>query len=190
MNPILIAVVTASVGTPSHDVFIEEGYNKGQQVSFVAMKMPFRESDNDECVMELSTATAFSRMKVAAELDGHHLEVNSAHRTHSEQIMFRRRFGDIAAKPGFSNHQSGLSVDIAGTMMFIPYEDINMEHFSPEHCIDLPTQKGAKCKTVLYWWLKRNAKKFGFVDDVEEEPWHWTYEKGNTVERTLFTNET
>ena len=54
--------------------------------------------------------------------------------------------GNLAAKPGRSNHQSGIAVDISA-------------------------QKGSKS----YSWLVQNAWKYGFIRAVRKERWHWEY---------------
>jgi len=47
------------------------------------------------------------------------------------------------AKPGYSNHEGGRSVNL-----------------------------NTDTKTLN--WLKANAAKYGFKNDVSFEPWHWT----------------
>ena len=69
----------------------------------------------------------------------------------------------IAAKPGFSEHQTGLALDI------VTY-DVDMEEFE---------------KTEEFKWLQKNAYKYGFIlrypKDKEEitgynyESWHYRY---------------
>ena len=54
------------------------------------------------------------------------------------------------ARPGYSNHQGGTAADIS-------------------------TPGGYGGRT--YAWLRRNARNYGFVNDVRGEPWHWTYKR-------------
>jgi len=96
----------------------------------------------------------FREMVVQAAKDGFHLDVLSAFRTHGEQHRMKRQRGDLAAPPGWSNHQMGLSIDVGGTTRIM---------------------QGKRYRTILYWWMKRNAKRYGFYNDVEAEPWHWTF---------------
>ncbi|MEN9799809.1 MAG: hypothetical protein RL653_3506, partial [Pseudomonadota bacterium] len=56
----------------------------------------------------------------------------------------------LAARPGYSNHQMGLSVDLGGIGGY---------------------------GTRAYNWLKQNASRYGFVNDVGGEFWHWTYKR-------------
>lgn len=94
-------------------------------------------------------ASRFEAMRAAAVEAGVKLKLNSAFRSYAEQVrLYLKSFmpGEpTAAKPGFSNHQSGRAVDIAvgGT------------------------------SSPVYLWLANNASKFGFRRTVASEPWHW-----------------
>ena len=69
----------------------------------------------------------------------------------------------IVARPGHSDHQSGLSIDL----------------------YDLNNSSDSFQETPAYQWLQENAYKFGFIErypkDKESitgfsyEPWHWRY---------------
>ncbi len=73
----------------------------------------------------------------------------SGFRTYAQQAALYRRYGSgRAARPGYSNHQQGLSMDIGGVGGY---------------------------RTRAYRWLAANARRFGFVNDVRGEFWHWTY---------------
>lgn len=41
--------------------------------------------------------------------------------------------------------------------------------------VDLDTSDGSVA------WLRANAARFGFVEDVPSEPWHWTYRPASTT---------
>jgi hypothetical protein len=104
--------------------------------------------------MRRDAAAAFMRMEAAARAAGHTLSVTRAFATRAEQerlyALYKAGRGNLAAKPGYSNHQAGLAVDIAvGTTA------------SP-----------------VYRWLHANAARFGFVRTVSSEPWHWEYRPG------------
>ena len=90
----------------------------------------------------------------AAEADGVPLPLKSGFRTYPKQEYlydgFVRRLPgfNLAAKPGFSNHQDGYAYDFA----IAGYEG-----------------------NPRYDWLKRNGPRHGFVRTVNKEPWHWEY---------------
>jgi D-alanyl-D-alanine carboxypeptidase len=109
--------------------------------------------------LQKEAARSFLEMHAAAAKDGIELKVNSAFRSFSEQKRLYRKLGpELAAKPGFSNHQLGLAVDIADT----------------ERSCD----KG-KCPTIKYWWLRRNAHFYGFKQTLKHERWHWEWVDGS-----------
>jgi zinc D-Ala-D-Ala carboxypeptidase len=66
--------------------------------------------------VEVSTARAFLAMATAAAEDGIELWIRSGFRSHDEQAMFyqayRQGWGNRAARPGHSNHQSGKALDL------------------------------------------------------------------------------
>jgi hypothetical protein len=90
----------------------------------------------------------------AAEADGVLLALKSGFRTYPKQEFLYNGFinklpgFNLAAKPGFSNHEDGFAYDF----------EINGYEGNP-----------------LYDWLKANAPGHGFVRTVNKEPWHWEY---------------
>ncbi|MGA4668440.1 peptidoglycan-binding protein [Propionibacteriaceae bacterium Y1923] len=77
----------------------------------------------------------------------------SAYRTYDQQVYLYNLYlsgkGNLAARPGTSNHGWGLAVDVSVS----PYG------------------------STMYNWLNANAGKWGFDDDVSGEPWHWAYKR-------------
>lgn len=106
--------------------------------------------------LALATVEPYLALVTAAAEDGVLVTLNSGFRSHHEQkylydgfVRKLPRFNQ-AAKPGFSNHQNGVALDIS-----VPGGDGN------------PT----------YEWLKRRAPSFGFVRTVSNEPWHWEFDE-------------
>ena len=116
---------------------------------------------------------AFIDMWNQAKNDGIYLIINSSYRTYEEQQSvydgYKNSYGttyadSIAARPGYSEHQTGLSLDIFST------EYTTTANF-----------KGSPA----YEWLVNNAYQYGFIqryeEDTEEltgfseEAWHWRY---------------
>jgi LAS superfamily LD-carboxypeptidase LdcB len=99
--------------------------------------------------LEAKAAKAFRSMARAAQKSGVQVAIRSGFRSHDEQkqlyARYRKGWGNLAARPGYSNHQSGKAVDI--------YID----------------------DYKVYEWLKKNAAKYGFRRTVRREAWHWEY---------------
>jgi hypothetical protein len=94
----------------------------------------------------------FLKMKEAAQRDGVNLNAISGFRSMEEQQALYRAYragrGNLAAAPGYSNHQSGIAMDI---------------------------QTNGSRSHPAYRWLRENAGGFGFRNTVASEPWHWEY---------------
>lgn len=105
----------------------------------------------DGVPLEVSTARAFLKMRKAAGEQGVYLQAWSGFRSNDEQAelyaAWKAGSGNLAARPGYSNHQSGRAIDI--NLLGVPNE--------------------------TYAWLKRNAARYGFRRTVRSEPWHWEY---------------
>ena len=128
-------------------------------------------------VVQLRTeaATAFQAMQRAAREAGVELVPISGYRTKGYQDgLFTRAIGKYGsaeaaarwvAPPGYSEHHSGLALDIGALA-------------SPE--LDVET---AFEDTPEFAWLRDNARRYGFEisfprdnpQGVSYEPWHWRY---------------
>jgi hypothetical protein len=102
--------------------------------------------------IEIKTASAYHDMQIAAARDGVTLVVVSGFRTYAEQqylygcyIHCSCNGCNLAARPGYSNHESG-------------------------HALDLNTSNAG-----VYGWLERHAADYGFRRTVPSEIWHWEY---------------
>jgi peptidoglycan hydrolase-like protein with peptidoglycan-binding domain len=102
--------------------------------------------------LSLPAAQSFRQMEAAARRDGVNLNLVSGFRTMAEQQELYRRYrngtGNLAAQPGYSNHQSGIAADI---------------------------ETGASRNSAAYRWLRNNAGNFGWRNTVPSEPWHWEF---------------
>lgn len=116
-------------------------------------------------------AQAFSAMVQAAKADGVSLWSKSAYRSYSTQkylynrnlSQYSQRFTDtFSARPGYSEHQTGLALDINSASM--------LDHFE---------------NTAAYAWLQKHCAQYGFILRYPEgkdaitgyrfEPWHYRY---------------
>ncbi|PCC74496.1 MYXO-CTERM domain-containing protein [Nannocystis exedens] len=102
--------------------------------------------------VEKSTANAYWVMREAAAADGVDMHINSGFRTMAEQeylygcyVNCNCNNCNLAAKPGYSNHQSG-------------------------HALDINTATPG-----VYNWLNAHGGAFGFTETVPGEPWHWEW---------------
>ena len=128
------------------------GYNSGRKTKIKLVEIAGVE-------LEEKTARAFREMAKAARKRGLQLGIRSGFRSHEMQQLlyreYRRGWGHLAARPGYSKHQSGRAVDIY-------IDDYN-----------------------VYEWLKQNASKFGFKRTVKREAWHWEYVGGTRAARRI-----
>jgi peptidoglycan hydrolase-like protein with peptidoglycan-binding domain len=101
--------------------------------------------------MRSDAAAAFNRMHAAAARAGINLHVNSGFRSMAEQQELYRQYlngtGNLAARPGYSNHQGGIAVDV----------------------------NVGSTSSATYRWMAAHADEFGFKRTVPSEPWHWEY---------------
>lgn len=102
--------------------------------------------------VERDTANAYYVMAQAAAAAGVNLAVVSGFRTMTEQQYLYACYVNcncngcnLAAQPGYSNHQSG-------------------------HALDLNTSASG-----VYAWLDAHAASFGFTRTVPSEDWHWEW---------------
>lgn len=119
------------------------------------------------------TYEAFINMWNAAYQENIYLIMNSSYRTYTSQVSvydsYKNRNGtsyadSIAARPGHSEHQTGLSLDIFSK------ENTTTSNF-----------KGS----VAHIWLQNNAHLYGFIERYQEgkenitgftpEAWHYRY---------------
>ena len=94
-------------------------------------------------------AQAFLRMATAATRDGQQLIVSQSYRSLPEQEQLEGTLGRY--------RDGGLAAD-AGT-----------SSHGWGLSVDLTLDESAQA------WMRANAGRFGFAEDVAREPWHWTY---------------
>ena len=123
--------------------------------------------------LHVDATRAWSHMREAALRDGVVLEAISGYRSHDYQLgIFERKLARgqtvrqilaVNAAPGYSEHHSGLALDI-GTPDEAPAE----ESFEG---------------TAAFAWLRQHASGFGFTmsyprdnpHGIVYEPWHWRF---------------
>ena len=99
--------------------------------------------------LERGAAVAFRRMETAAALDGVTLTVSDSYRSLADQQQ-------TAANVGLYRE---------GGLAAVPGTSNHGWGLSVDIDLDARAQK----------WLRANADRFGFAEDVPREPWHYTY---------------
>jgi LAS superfamily LD-carboxypeptidase LdcB len=122
----------------------------GKAVGYVAgAKTSIRLTDIGGKDVEIRTAKAFRVMAKAAERKGVDLRIRSGFRTYAKQAklykQYRKGEGNLAAPPGYSNHESGRALDL---------------YVTDHRAFD---------------WLQSHAATYGFHRTVPGEAWHWEY---------------
>lgn len=95
-------------------------------------------------------AASWDNLVAAAKGDGIELRITDSYRDYAEQVDLVERKGlysqgGLAATPGTSNHGWGMAVDADVT--------------------DAATRN----------WLQVNGPRFGWIESVPREPWHWEF---------------
>jgi D-alanyl-D-alanine carboxypeptidase len=142
----------------------------------VVAEQPTRSNaTSDEKRLRAVTSEALKKLFTAASVDGHSLMIGSAYRSAVTQDSLFNRYvatsgydqaDRYSAHPGFSEHQTGLAVDISTT---------SQQCYLSECFIN--TADGS--------WLAENAYKYGFnlryakgketTTGYNFEPWHYRY---------------
>ena len=143
------AAVVGSMIEAKHGLVSEPvlGYQNGQHRPLLIVDMP--SAPQTKVRAEVHTALAYFRMEEAARRFGIQLQLNSGFRTNDQQQevfdLYRKGRGPLAARPGFSNHQSGYALDI--------------------------DTRPPRVRS----WLGRHGYRYGFQRTVPSESWHWEF---------------
>ena len=123
----------------------DNGYTSGTRTGIRVVTVDARP-------VEVDTANAYIAMQEAAKRAGVNIRIVSGFRTNAEQTYFYNchincncNSCNLAARPGYSNHQSGHALDLN-------YRD-----------------------SGVLTWLNNNGSRFGWRRTVPSEPWHWEW---------------
>jgi D-alanyl-D-alanine carboxypeptidase len=141
----------------------------------VVPKVPLRVPGNESMQLRQEAATALETMFQAAAKDSVQLMLSSGYRSYNYQVNLYNGYvaaqgqavaDTQSARPGYSEHQTGLAADVEPTS----------KHCEVEPCFG-STPEGQ--------WVAANAYKYGFIvryqtgyEDItgyEPEPWHIRY---------------
>ena len=130
---------------------------------------------------------SFEQLSKDAKINGYNIIVVSAYRDYNYQDKLYQKYVNekgivyadkCSARPGHSEHQTGLSIDVMGSN-----NDYNIFDKSKE-----------------FKWMKDNAHKYGFImrypknkeyiTGFKYEPWHYRYVGINTAKKIYKNNIT
>lgn len=135
------------------------GYKYGKPVFLTLAPIPGDPNTDSNYYLVPEAQMAWIDLLDASLQAGYYIKVNYAFRTLKQQKELHRANRKLAGIPGWSQHQAGLAVDIGGCVKTIKNKHGEM----------------VKVKTPLFYWLKKNARRFGFANTIDGEPWHWEY---------------
>jgi D-alanyl-D-alanine carboxypeptidase len=138
-------------------------------------------------VLSAKAAPSFNAMMAAASAVGEPMTVTSSYRSYSDQVSTyaywvntsgKAGADTYSARPGYSEHQTGLAFDVAATVNGTNYV---LSDFA---------------KTSQYQWLQAHAADYGFIQryyagsesitGYQAEEWHYRY-VGVTVAKDMQT---
>ncbi len=129
----------------------------------------------DEMQMRKEAAGALEQMFAAAKVDGINLLMASGYRPYSLQASVYNRYvkndgqasaDSQSARPGHSEHQTGLAVDVGGTNRVCEIQD----------CFaDTPEAKWVAVNAYKYGYIVRYQKDTRSTVGYIYEPWHIRY---------------
>lgn len=134
------------------------------------VKFDIKYTKGEEYYGNAVAVNAFVSMANAASKEKLGLVINSAYRSYEDQEdtwnYYLSKYGDdyvnkFVAKPGFSEHQTGLSFDIGSTSS-------NVFANSKEY-------KWMLDNAYKYGFILRFTKKYESITQFRNEPWHYRY---------------
>ena len=141
-------------------------------------KIPSEVSTIRHTCLQSSVILPLIAMSNGAKKDGVHITVSAGYRSYGTQQHLHKYWADMYgeetpnrfAKPGKSEHQLGVAIDIT-----VATSSTNNEK----------VEKNRKATDTAREWLLQNAHKYGFVMSKQKskkkkevdtgEPWHWRF---------------
>lgn len=180
---------TYTILQPSYTTLVKTGYgiSKNYVPNDLVTVNIAKATSTTPNKMRKAAASALEKMAKAAKKKDLELVINSAYRSYTQQeelyneyhAMYDTETADsLVAKPGYSEHQLGLGIDMTSQSVV----DGKYSTFG---------------ETKEYQWMKKNAYKYGFIlrypssktsiTGTSNEPWHYRY-VGKKVAKTCYEN--
>lgn len=141
-----------------------------------APNVPLRLSaDTDEMKMTRSAGKALEQLFAGAKKDDLNLQISSAYRSFAYQTSLYNHYVEVqgkavadsqSARPGFSEHQTGLAVDV---------EPVSRTCEVEQCFADTPEGKWVAANAYKYGFIIRYPKDMQNVTGYIYEPWHIRY---------------
>lgn len=143
--------------------------------NLVEPNVPLRVPGNESMLLRKNTATAVETMFAAAKKDDINLMVSSGYRSYAYQVNLYAGYvhssgqaeaDKISARPGHSEHQTGLALDVEPTS----------KTCEVEACFgDTPEGKWVAAHAYEYGFIVRYTPDKVAVTGYSSEPWHIRY---------------
>ena len=138
--------------------------------------VPLRLTNGDaEMEMRRVAGDALKEMFAAAEKEGLKLQISSGYRSYNYQVNLYNHYVAVqgkavadsqSARPGYSEHQTGLAVDVEPTS----------RNCEIEECFaDTPEGKWVAANAYKYGFIIRYPKNMQHITGYIYEPWHIRY---------------
>ena len=129
----------------------------------------------NDCYLRSLAAAALEEMFAAADAEGVHLVLGSAYRAEALQRQlydgYVEQYGkdvadSISSRPGYSDHQTGLAVDIS---------DHDAATYLTEEFGETPEGQWLMAHAYEYGFIMRYPKGKEAITGYSYEPWHYRY---------------
>lgn len=127
---------------------------------------------DDSKLMEKTAAQAFEKMAKKAKEEGYNIRAVSTYRSYSYQNTLynnyvsqdgKEKADTYSARPGYSEHQTGLAVDVDNISTSYTSFGLTKEFkWMQENC-------------YKYGYILRYTKETEFITGYKDEPWHYRY---------------
>lgn len=147
------------------------------------VKINEKYASDDKLYASRLSVNAFIEMHDAALKDGYEIVINSAYRSYQDQqdiadlylgVYGQNYVNNYVAKPGFSEHQTGLAFDIGS-------RKVNVFANSEEY-------KWMLENSYKYGFINRFPKKYENITGFRSEPWHFRY-VGKDIAKYIYEND-